>query len=201
MASSERTKTVGSVVDLIKAIQRLPPVKDGFYTFRGERDFNWATAPGILRKDRGGLLANERHIVRELLSVHPQEFASDSTMFDRLVRMQHYNLPTRLMDVTANPHVALYFASDLPDNVDGKVSYIRIPDRRRKYFDSDTVSCVANLANLAPEEKSQILRNIRNSYDVDVEEDTFHDLLAVDRLYQFIKAEKPYFRKGMSEMS
>jgi hypothetical protein len=84
-----------------------------------------------------------------------------------------------------------------PDNVDGKVSYIRIPNRRRKYFDRDTVSCVANLANLAPEEKSQILRNIRNSYDVDVEEDTFHDLLAVDRLYQFIKAEKPYFRKGI----
>ena len=113
-------------------------------------------------------------------------------MFDRLVRMQHYHLPTRLLDVTTNPLVALYFATEEVDArlepvVDGIVYYIKTPNVRRKYYDSDTVSCVANLANLSADEKLQILNSIHLS------QDKFNRIESVQRLLQFIRVEKPFF--------
>jgi hypothetical protein len=39
----------------------------------------------------------------------PQEFKNMS-QFDILVKMQHYGLPTRLLDATLNPLIALFFA-------------------------------------------------------------------------------------------
>ena len=95
-----------------------------------------------------------------MISVHPSEFASDETMFDKLVRMQHFGLPTRLLDVSHNALVALYFATDpgphhsKPSN--GIVTAFGIPEEFEKYFDSDSVSCIANLANMTAGEKDEI---------------------------------------------
>lgn len=46
----------------------------------------------------------------------PAEFDYRMSTFDMLVKMQHYELPTRLLDITENPLVALYFASLEPLN-------------------------------------------------------------------------------------
>ena len=40
----------------------------------------------------------------------PRDFSECKSALDYLVQMQHYGLPTRLLDVTTNPLVALYFA-------------------------------------------------------------------------------------------
>src|SRR5438067_1338092 len=80
-------------------------------------------------------------------------------MFDRLVRMQHFGLPTRLLDVSLNALVALYFAADTGPGgaaADGVVMGFSIPEEREKYFDSDCVSCLAHLANMTHREKRTI---------------------------------------------
>jgi hypothetical protein len=71
-------------------------------------------------------------------------------MFDRLVRMQHFGFPTRLMDVSLNPLAALYFATNprpKDESSDGVVTAFAVPRNREKYYDSDAVSCIASLAN------------------------------------------------------
>jgi hypothetical protein len=165
--------------------------------YRGQRDVSWPIVAGIFRRDLRGLLKNEKRAVRDLISVHPSEFASDETMFDKLVRMQHYGLPTRLLDVSRNALVALYFATDpgsKPTN--GMVTAFSVPREHEKYFDSDTVSCLANLANMTSEEKTQISRLRKSLRELPEDEQIakFNDDNVIKRLHQFVRSEKPYFQ-------
>lgn len=187
---------ITSVGTFLETIAKLSPRSGSFLCYRGMRDWTWKNVPGIYRALSVNLLKFERDAVRDLMAVHPSEFSPDTTMFDRLVRMQHYGLPTRLVDVTANPLVALFFATEEVDSkleppVDGVVATIDVPNVRKKYFDSDTVSVCANLANMSANEKSSIAKNIALS------KTEFNKLPAVDRLLQFIRAEKPYFRDSI----
>ncbi|WP_420236673.1 FRG domain-containing protein [Telmatobacter bradus] len=167
--------------------------------YRGQRDASWPIVAGIFRRDYGGLLRNEKRAIRDLISVHPNEFASDETMFDKLVRMQHFGLPTRLLDVTHNALVALYFATDpgpegsKPTN--GSVIGFAIPEDREKYYDSDSVSCIANLANMTSDEKDAIDRLKESLIDLPEDEQiaTFNQDDVIKRLHQFIRSEKSYF--------
>lgn len=170
-----------------------------FKCYRGQRDAAWRNVPGLFRPDLSALEKNEKRAVRDLVSVHPHEFAGDASMFDRLVRMQHFGLPTRLMDVSQNPLVALYFATEPAqsgDETDGVVTAFAVPEQREKYFDSDAVSCLANLANMTAGEKKQIveLRGSRvKGTKKDDEIERINDVDVIKRLHQFIRVEKPHF--------
>lgn len=169
---------VASVAQFVETIMKTMIDSGDPTAFRGQKNYEWSGLAPIFRPGEK-LVSHEHQIVRELISVHPQEFQQDATMFDRLVRMQHYGLPTRLLDVTLNPLVALFFAAqDFSKEVekggkttktpmDGKVILYRVPEDRSKYYDSDTVSCLANLANLHSRHKWAI-QHIGVGEDVEV---------------------------------
>ncbi len=190
MTTLREAKTVVEFIDAVRSANR--PASGGVLAFRGQQNSDWSLEPSILRAPKKHL-EHEREMCRDLMAIHPQEFAGDNTMFDRLVRMQHYGLRSRLLDVTLNPLVALYFAVQRAQsggrNVDGAVWLLRAAPSRRKYFDSDAVSCVANLANLSSAEKQEI-QVVPATYSKAL----FNEVEAVDKLLQFIRAEKPYFR-------
>lgn len=191
--------TLTTLADYIAAMTAYADAQPLFKCYRGQRNAAWANIPGLFRPDLANLAQNEKRAVRDLVSVHPGEFEGDETMFDRLVRMQHFGLPSRLMDVSQNPLVALYFATDpgpKGEESDGSVTAFAIPEGREKYFDSDSVSCLANLANMTAKEKDEIikLRQLRlkgTTKEAEIarvnEEDVYR------RLHQFIRVEKPHF--------
>ncbi len=99
---------VSSVSEFIeKIVQR---DKDaGTETFyRGHADKDWELLPSIFRTPNG--VEKEHLLFHDMVAHEPQSFSECKSTLDYLVQMQHYGLPTRLLDMTTNPLVALYFA-------------------------------------------------------------------------------------------
>ncbi|MFM5352081.1 FRG domain-containing protein [Aeromonas dhakensis] len=155
--------------------------------YRGHSNKNkYKLEPSLFRKDGDGnylYLENEHILYRELIVSNSADFQSDEYTLDRLVRMQHYSLPTRLLDITSNPLIALYFACKSTPNEDGEVIVFSLARSEVKYFDSDVASCISNLARLPKSEKDNI--GFKN--------DTFNEQMSVKRLIHLIREEKPYF--------
>ena len=183
------TTTVETFEEALLAFEELGQAASGrSLVFRGHADESWDITPSIFRQEPD-IKGFEHRLIRELISLFPAHFDNDRSMFDRLVRMQHFGMPTRLLDVSRNPLVALYFACDpnYDRKCDGAVVTMQHPLARTKYFDSDVVSCMANLANLTDEEKDSIEDSLATTIG------DLGKIKAIKRLVQFIKDEKPYF--------
>lgn len=146
--------------------------------------------PSLFRRDEDGnyLYKDNEHVLyRELLVSNSADFQSDVYTLDSLVRMQHYSLPTRLLDITSNPLIALYFACKSSNEEEGEVIVFSMNRKDVKYFDSDVASCIANLARLPKTEKDEI----------DFEKKDFNVQPPVKRLLHFIREEKPFFEAAI----
>lgn len=75
--------------------------------YRGHADANWLLLPSAFRDIEDFL--NESIYLKECIREAPDEFVH-SDYLDTLVKAQHYGVPTRLLDFSLNPLVALYFA-------------------------------------------------------------------------------------------
>ena len=89
-----------------------------FTLFRGQANANWLLSPSLYRQN---LFEAENLLLTEIKHICPNEFGDNR--FDSLVKMQHFGMPTRLLDVTTNPLVSLYFACESSEqsNEDGIV--------------------------------------------------------------------------------
>lgn len=113
-STQEKEIRINSVAEFIQKIVQLDKEEGTQIFYRGHADRDWELLPSIFRTPNG--VEKEHLLFRDMVAHEPQSFLGCQSTLDHLVQMQHYGLPTRLLDVTANPLVALYFACEQVDN-------------------------------------------------------------------------------------
>lgn len=135
--SEEKLEEINSISEFmeklnkIKALERYKQLETGRikkYTidlfYRGQSDKQYKLVPSISRAKENvpfHTSSLEVALINKAKNEYPVLFSETDNPLDLLVKLQHYGIPTRLLDITANPLVALYFACENNYNNDGEV--------------------------------------------------------------------------------
>lgn len=110
--------------------------------YRGQANSFWNLDASITREPK--YIENEGNMYYDILSLKPDAFKNDTSVYEKLITMQHYGMPTRLLDVTRNPLVAIFFACNNLQRKDSdgviftfnpeKPKFLNFEDERLKYL-------------------------------------------------------------------
>lgn len=181
---------LSSISEINKFISKLN-IRDNLF-FRGHSDANYSLVPSVYRTP--GFKKNESKMYNEILINCPDDFEKCYTHLEKLVKMQHYGLPTRLLDITRNPLVALYFACESNFETYGELVLISVSEDEIKYPQSDSVSILSSLATFSDEKQNEFYKLATDTM-IDVGE--FNKKLY--KLVHEVKLEKPAFLAQISK--
>lgn len=144
--SESKIGSIRTLIDMLDHLNNSAYDDNVLIFYRGHSSKHFKLTPSIYRKY--DLVKNEDRLFKDIIARSPGEFRECNSTFEKLVKMQHYSLPTRLLDITTNPLVALYFAcaDSSQKDEDGMLYRFEIKESQLKYFDSDAVSVVANIS-------------------------------------------------------
>jgi hypothetical protein len=102
------------------------------FAFRGMADAAWPMQTSLIRLG-GQYQELEKHILRNFRKYAYRDVVEKDSFWHWLTIAQHHGLPTRLLDWTYSPLVALHFATDDLSRMkqDGVVWCVRIPQAHR----------------------------------------------------------------------
>ncbi len=102
------------------------------FAFRGMVDAKWPMASSLIRLG-GDFQQLEKHMLRNFRKYAHRDVVERDSFWHWLTIAQHHGLPTRLLDWTYSPFVALHFATDdlTRMNEDGVVWCVRISDTHK----------------------------------------------------------------------
>lgn len=137
---------INSFDDFLKITSN--PARIQFY--RGQNDFAYVPLPGALRSRKENY---EYNLFAEVISQNPNEYYN-ITNLEKLTKIQHQELPTRLLDISSNPLVSLFFS--LSSFLDSDLEKLRKQDNIEK-LNKDLKK--------AKKQENEIIANLKLSND------------------------------------
>lgn len=98
---------------------------------------------------------DEKQYYDEFLRMFPYEF-NGLSHFEKLCKMRHYQSNNRVLDITSNPLISLYFACQYNWNIDGAVFIYKVKTDEILDIYSDRAMILSCLPCLSKEDRNEI---------------------------------------------
>ncbi len=171
-----------------------------FY-YRGVYDgVRYNLLPSCLRGERYGKECRYYNSVRTHCC---SEFDGLSTL-NALVKMQHYDCPTRLLDITTNPLVALYFACKDYNKLNrnnNNYGYVYVFANRKNaelYNESDKALIMSCISKMEASEQNEVYDACINKIlkdGIHAMFDSKNNGVSIEKLYHKIKMERDFDKR------
>ena len=139
-------RSATNLSDFIKEIVNIESIPKHKCVYRGHGNWIYDMIPNIYRNGNEKILVNESKYIKDIVASNPKFFVNCKTSLDILAVLQHFGFPTRLLDFTENPLIALYMACSSDSSKHADIIRVDINEESFKFFDSDTVSILSNVA-------------------------------------------------------
>lgn len=165
-------RMINSIQELIAALEEDLSDYSGSYWYRGQGNAEWTLIPGYYRLEEAPSESTLLKKFKQSAAMLTSKSINDP--FDWMFLMQHYGVPTRLLDWSESPLVALYFAVEDMSESDSALWALRpselnknagINDEDEEFFipsfdDDELVSYTADSVKRNPRNKLKPIASI-----------------------------------------
>ena len=164
------------------------------FFYRGECSL-YNLLPSIFRYKNN---IDENLILKKIISLDSNEFQNLNNC-EILTKLQHYGCPTRLLDITLNPLVALYFACKDEMNNDGYVYVFFTLDKNILTKNNDRTTILTCIPFLEEKNKNDLfefcVKELNLNHEKSWKNKELPNNTCTNHLYHLIEKETPFEKR------